>query len=135
MFGLLIVCHLFFEEYTYKEELNTPFTVVIGEYCYEGHVNKDGVFIPDNSRPPCPRMEYWFSGAGGRRLLCRPSGITKFYELRYGMLIPMTTNSRGQIIPEKGMKIIPFEEYRYTVFARPIYNLPGSWVKKGRYLT
>jgi len=132
MLGLVIICHLLSEEYSYREELNTPFTALIGEFYYEGHVNRDGIFIPDNGSPPCPRMEYIFHGGGGRRLLSRSHGFSKVYELRYGMLIPMTIYANGKFIPEEGMKIIRFEDYRYWVFARPIYNLPGTWVKKGR---
>lgn len=47
------------------------------------------------------------------------------------MLIPMKIDEQSRIVPENGGKIIPFEDYRFNVFARPIYNLPGTWVKKG----
>lgn len=131
MLCLFIACQLLTEEYTYREELSTPFTALIGEFIYKGKVSRDGIFIPDINVAPSSRMSYKFSGAGGMRHLWRGPGSSKFYELRYGMLIPMIIDTKGCFVPEKGGKIIPFEEYRYSLFARPIYNLPGTWVKKG----
>jgi hypothetical protein len=135
MMGFVVAIHLITqlqtEEHYFKEELETPFRAKFGNFILSGKVNRDGIFIPDVNQPPISANNYKSSSVGGLRHLWHPPyGARKVYELRYGMLIPMTVGN-GCFIPEEGAKIIRFEDYRYSVFARPIYNLPGSWVKKG----
>lgn len=47
------------------------------------------------------------------------------YELRSGALIPGTMVAHGPFVPTVGGAIIRFADYKYSPFARRIWNLPG----------
>ena len=54
----------------------------------------------------------------------------KVFELRSGMLIPGQFAKNGLFVPENGATISKFADYSYSELARPIWNLPGKYVKK-----
>jgi hypothetical protein len=53
------------------------------------------------------------------------------YEYRSGRLIEGLIDDDGNFVPAVDSKVIDFKSYRYGKKAIPIYNLPGSFVKKG----
>lgn len=52
------------------------------------------------------------------------------YEYRDGLLVPMIYDELRGVVPEENGKIIKFSDYRYNLFSRVIYNLPGRFVLK-----
>jgi uncharacterized protein (TIGR03067 family) len=54
----------------------------------------------------------------------------KVYEFRSGRLIKGELMMEGNFVPEADSTIVKFEDYKYSPDAIPIWNLPGSFMKK-----
>src|SRR5258708_4917779 len=54
----------------------------------------------------------------------------KVYEFRSGRLIIGELTTEGNFVPEVDSTILKFEDYKYAPEAIPIWNLPGSFMKK-----
>jgi uncharacterized protein (TIGR03067 family) len=54
----------------------------------------------------------------------------KVYEFRSGRLIKGELTTEGNFVPETSSTIIKFESYEFSPDAIPIWNLPGTFMKK-----
>jgi uncharacterized protein (TIGR03067 family) len=54
----------------------------------------------------------------------------KAYEFRSGRLIKGELMKEGNFVPETDSTIVKFEDYKYDPDAIPIWNLPGTYMKK-----
>src|ERR1700687_3858084 len=52
------------------------------------------------------------------------------YEFRSGRLIKGELTTEGNFVPETSSTIIKFEDYEFSPDAIPIWNLPGTFMKK-----
>jgi hypothetical protein len=110
----------------------------IGEYVCTGIIDPDGFFLPDASSlqraiaSKIKKVEVIYAESMPNPLLKNVKHGQKFYEYRYGLLVPVTVDIFNRIIPEKNEKIIEFSAYIYHANARIIYNLPGVFLPKSK---
>lgn len=118
-------------DFIFVEDLN-PYVALIRDRSFIlGHLDSEGNFLPSG------KLEKYavgqpFSGPAFRELNSVPtaSSSMRVYEFRSGRLIPGVIQKSGNFVPDLDGKIIAFKDYKYSMTAVPIYNLPGTFVKK-----
>ncbi len=105
----LIVGHME-DEYEFVSDISRYAAVLHGELYSIGKRPTSAGF------PPC-------------KMINSPKG--RAYEYRSGRLIVGELDDKGNFLPDVGSKVISFKDYRYNAKAIRIYNLPGSFKKKG----
>ncbi|HZU34600.1 MAG TPA: hypothetical protein VFA18_01755 [Gemmataceae bacterium] len=113
--------------YEFRQDLRPYYGVRRGNMFVVGHLDAAGNFIPE------PRM-HWLPTHGTYSLpqfdwlyrAHRPD--EPVYEFRSARLIKGVLKD-GSFVPDKGVKVIDFKDYRYRKGALRIYNLPGHFVK------
>ncbi len=114
--------------FVYKEDQKRFVGIFRRGLIYIGHLDPSGNFGPDWNYPPS-RLP--ISGYPLYELINLPRGLQEaVYEYRSGFLIKGLLLGNGDFMPEEGSKVISFKkDYRYSIEALRIYNLPGSFVK------
>jgi uncharacterized protein (TIGR03067 family) len=77
------------------------------------------------------RFEKMYSMAPSFSFINFPGPKAKrVYEFRSGRLIKGDLMMEGNFVPEAGSTVLKFEDYQYSPDAIPIWNLPGTFMKK-----
>jgi hypothetical protein len=105
--------------------------------CLRGKFDAYGNFIPrtEELMPATPTGAVGGPYVSNRMVLTpaqKAAGKQKedVYEFRSRVLIPGTLDDRGKFTPAIGGDIIPFKDYRYSLEARRIWNLPGYFMRR-----
>lgn len=127
--ALATICAMLQDAYRYDASFRSTVSYKVGNLPYLGMFNEHGEFIPDLRT--LPREDDWdVTGNGPMPLESRFRDKELLYELRHGVLVPVIYYTNRRFVPEVGGKIILFAQYKYTPFARRIYNLPGRFIPK-----
>lgn len=124
------------DKYEYQEDLKRKVGFFRGEDIVIGTFDRDGGFHQSGTVKPLK-----IDGESSSLYVLRSVDFmdasmvlqyrqAKVFELRSGMLIPGQFAKNGLFVPEDKGKIIKFADYTYNELARPIWNLPGKYVKK-----
>jgi hypothetical protein len=114
------------KKYVFVEDLDREVAVYQGEFVLLGKLDKHGELqIESKNLKNSTSLPEW------RKIAINdatPPG-KKTYELRSGRLIRGEIKENGSFVPDLGVKIIEFKDYKYSPDAIPIYNLPGRFVE------
>jgi hypothetical protein len=112
--------------YDFRPDYRSEFSHKIGDYLCIGKIDRKGAFIPNYDKT-----------IRGDRKIFDPEPLVKarwsnelVYEYRTGYLIPMFISGDNRLIPDINSRIIRYEQYRHSMLARRIYNMPGQLIIK-----
>jgi hypothetical protein len=117
------------DEYVFTPDTDRWVGVFRKKWLLIGKLDAEGTFISHEKHnkgaglsqvPRFTIINYFFQ---------RPKTV---YELRSGRLIKGEMTPIGDFVPEVGSAVIKFEDYKYSPNAIPVWNLPGSFQKKGK---
>ncbi len=124
----LIVGHME-DEYEFVSDISRYAAVLHGELYSIGKLDAKGNFLADRQWIDLDVHRPTSAGFPPCKMINSPKG--RAYEYRSGRLIVGELDDKGNFLPDVGSKVISFKDYRYNAKAIRIYNLPGSFKKKG----
>jgi hypothetical protein len=114
------------KKYVFVEDLTREVALYRGEFVLLGKLDKHGELqVESKNLKNSTSLPEW------RKIAINdatPPG-KKTYELRSDRLIRGEIKENGSFVPDLGVKIIEFKDYKYSPDAIPIYNLPGRFVE------
>ena len=114
------------DEYEFVRNLDRYVGFKHGDSYSVGKLDEAGNFLPD---PRWCNVKGALSDAPPFTLLNDRPG--RVYEYRSGRLIIGDIDEKGLFLPDLGSRIMSLKDYRPGGTTPRIYNLPGSFVKKG----
>jgi uncharacterized protein (TIGR03067 family) len=113
------------EEYVFVEDTDRWVGIWKGDVHLVGKLDANGDFTQTY------RFEFGAAMSASFTLINHPGPKAKnVYEFRSGRLIKGDLMTEGNFVPETGSSIVKFEDYKYSPDAIPIWNLPGTFMKK-----
>jgi len=119
------------DDYVFVQDTDRLVEVCFGLKVCQGHLDKDGKFIPNGRTYQKGQVQSSISAAEvGVPLNMLPK--KNVYEYRSGRLIKGEIDGNGKFVPEKGTKPMDFKDYNFRKDGPRIWNLPGYFEKRVR---
>jgi hypothetical protein len=116
-------------QYEFRQDLIIEYLLGLGDIEVFGHVDAAGNFIAERGIGVYRRGQP-LSAIPPATMLNVPD--EPVYEYRSGRLVPGNMDDDGNFLADLGAKVMNFEDYHAVAGARPICNLPGRFVEKGK---
>ena len=113
------------DEYVFVEDTDRTVIIIRGGSVYEGKLDRRGEFLGKltGKLTDTTPLRGDIIARGGAKAV--PA-----YEYRSGRLIKGVIDVEGNFVPDVGVKVTDFKDYRYAPDAPRIWNLPGRFEKK-----